>query len=151
MLAGKKNCRNTVVKRLLLLLACPIYWEREVAIAAIDRPETKVQHFHTTAAFVRSMFADPQQMHRAPVAGPRTYQLDPRPDGDTARLFSRRENNLLGNLSECIDVASKTATNGTTHSKTNGRSNPDGGKAIGTGAGLVAKPRKARKEVGLRG
>ena len=49
---------------------------------------------HTVRAFVRSAFEDLQQQRRGAIAGPQRNKLEPRPDDDSARLFSREEDKM---------------------------------------------------------
>ena len=64
-------------------------------VAAIEKPDHQVDFLHTVGAFVRSAFEDVQQQRRGAIAGARRNKLEPRPDDDSARLFSREEDKML--------------------------------------------------------
>ena len=64
-------------------------------VTALEKPDHQVEYLHTVGAFVRSAFEDLQQQRRGAIAGARRHKLEPRPDDDSARLFSREEDKML--------------------------------------------------------
>jgi len=67
-------------------------------VTAIEKPDHQVDYLHTVGAFVRSAFEDIQQQRRGAIAGAWRNKLEPRPDDDSARLFSREEGKMLATI-----------------------------------------------------
>ena len=64
-------------------------------VTALENPDHQTEYWNTVGAFVRSAFEDLQQQRRGAIAGARRHKLEPRPDDDSARLFSRKEDKML--------------------------------------------------------
>ena len=65
-----------------------------LSVNAVGHHAQQLEYLHTTTAFVRSAFEDIQQ-RRSAIPSERRHKLNVRPNGGTARLFSKKEDKLL--------------------------------------------------------